>query len=121
MDLNYLGWSQAMAPVIMGHPERPELSDELEASFCRTDPDRARAFARATFLSDNRADLPRIPVPTLIVDCTEDAIAPRSVGRYVHTHVPDSRLVTLNATGHCPHVSDPDVTAEAIAEFAAPA
>lgn len=106
----------------MGHPpERPELSDELEASFCRTDPDRARAFARATFLSDNRADLPRIPVPTLIVDCTEDAIAPRSVGRYVHTHVPDSRLVTLNATGHCPHVSDPDVTAEAIAEFAAPA
>ncbi|ODQ90233.1 sigma factor sigB regulation protein rsbQ [Mycolicibacterium flavescens] len=118
MDLNYLGWSHAMAPVIMGHPERPELSEELEASFCRTDPDRARSFARTTFLSDNRADLPKIGVPTLVIECTEDAIAPRDVGRYVHEHVPDSRLVTLDATGHCPHVSDPEITADAIAEFA---
>jgi sigma-B regulation protein RsbQ len=118
MDLNYLGWSQAMAPVIMGNPDRPELKDELEASFCRTNPDYARVFARATFLSDNRHDLPRIPVPTLVIECVEDAIAPRSVGAYVHRHIADSQLVTLDASGHCPHVSDPDATASSISAFA---
>ncbi|WP_304105948.1 alpha/beta fold hydrolase [Mycolicibacterium bacteremicum] len=118
MDANYLGWSHAMAPVIMGNPDRPDLHAELEATFCRTDPDRARVFARATFLGDNRADLADVPVPTLVVECSQDAIAPREVGAYVHAHVPDSELVTLDAIGHCPHVSDPDATASAIAAFA---
>ncbi|OBH00898.1 sigma factor sigB regulation protein rsbQ [Mycobacterium sp. E136] len=118
LELNYLGWSEAMAPVIMGNADRPELAAELEASFCRTDPDCARVFARATFLSDNRTDLPNVLVPTLILECAEDAIAPATVGAYVHQHIPGSRLVTLDATGHCPHVSDPDETAQAIAEFA---
>ncbi|MGW0161324.1 alpha/beta fold hydrolase [Mycobacterium sp. NPDC003323] len=118
MDANYLGWSQAMAPVIMGNPDRPDLHTELEAAFCRTDPERARVFARATFLSDNRTDLPKVSVPTLVIECAQDAIAPREVGAYVHRHLPDSRLVTLDAIGHCPHVSDPDATASAIAVFA---
>jgi sigma-B regulation protein RsbQ len=118
LEQNYLGWSQAMAPVIMGTPDRPELQEELAETFCRTDPERARVFARTTFLSDNRADLARIPLPTLVMECSQDAIAPREVGAYVHEHVPDSQLVTLGATGHCPHVSAPDATAEAISAFA---
>lgn len=118
LDRNYLGWSQAMAPVIMGTPDRPELHDELAQAFCRTDPDCARVFARTTFLSDNRADLPKISIPTLVIEAAADAIAPREVGAYVNSHIPDSRLITLEATGHCPHVSAPDATATAIADFA---
>ncbi len=118
MELNYLGWSRAMAPVIMGAPDRPDLQDELAETFCRNDPSRARVFARTTFLSDNRADLARITVPTLVIECAVDAIAPREVGAYVHEHVRGSRLITLDATGHCPHVSAPDVTASAISAFA---
>ena len=118
IDANYLGWSKAMAPVIMGNPDRPDLHAELEETFCRTDPACARVFARATFLSDNRSDLPGVPVPTLIVECTQDAIAPRTVGAFVQQEIPGSRLVTLDAMGHCPHVSDPDATASAIAAFA---
>jgi sigma-B regulation protein RsbQ len=118
LEQNYLGWSHAMAPVIMGTPGRPELQDELAETFCRTDPERARVFARTTFLSDNRADLSRIPLPTLVIECATDAIAPREVGAYVHAHIPDSQLVTLDATGHCPHVSAPDLTASAISAFA---
>jgi len=118
LEQNYLGWSRAMAPVIMGTPDRPELQDELAETFCRADPEHARVFAGATFLSDNRADLPRIALPTLVIECAQDAIAPREVGSYVDAHVPDSRLVTLDATGHCPHVSAPQATASAIAAFA---
>jgi sigma-B regulation protein RsbQ len=118
LEQNYLGWSQAMAPVIMGTPDRPELQDELAETFCRTDPEHARVFARATFLSDNRADLSRIALPTLVIECTHDAIAPREVGAYTHAHIPNSQIVTLDATGHCPHVSAPDATASAIAAFA---
>lgn len=121
IEANYLGWSQAMAPVIMGNPDRPDLHAELEATFCRTDPACARVFARATFLADNRSDLDKILVPTLVIECTQDAIAPRTVGAYVRDHVPDCRLVTLDAVGHCPQVSDPDATASAIAAFAIPA
>jgi sigma-B regulation protein RsbQ len=115
---NFLGWSRAMAPVIMGTPDRPDLQDELADTFCRTDPECARVFARTTFLSDNRADLPRVLLPTLVIECTTDAIAPREVGAYVHAQIHGSRLVTLEATGHCPHVSAPDATAAAIADFA---
>ncbi|MDF5759162.1 alpha/beta hydrolase [Spongiactinospora sp. TRM90649] len=118
LEANYLGWSAAMAPVIMGNPERPELGEELANAFCRTDPAIARVFARATFLADNRADLPGVRVPTLVVDCEHDVIAPREVGAYVHAAIPGSRLVTLRATGHCPQLSAPEVTAAAIADFA---
>jgi len=117
LDSNHLGWSAAMAPVIMGNPERPELAAELTNSFCSTDPDIARQFARVTFLSDNRADLPGVPVPTLILQCSADAIAPEPVGRYVHAHVPGSVFTQLAATGHCPNLSAPEETTAAIRAF----
>ncbi|CAN5209495.1 alpha/beta hydrolase [soil metagenome] len=118
LESNYLGWSQAMAPVIMGTPDRPELNDELVATFCRADPEHALVFARTTFLSDSRDDLAQIKVPTLVIECAQDSIAPHGVGAYVHEHIVDSALVTLDATGHCPHVSAPDDTSQAIADFA---
>lgn len=107
LDANYLGWSAAMAPVIMGNSECPELADELQSSFCRTDPAIARHFARVTFLSDNRRDLPRVSTPTLVLQCTDDVIAPLPVGQYVHAAIPGSELVVMSATGHCPNLSDP--------------
>ena len=117
LDSNYLGWSAAIAPVIMGNPDRPELGEELTNSFCRTDPEVARVFARTTFLSDNRADLAKVTVPTLVLECAHDVIAPREVGAYVHARIPGSELVTLDATGHCPQLSAPGATAAAILEF----
>ncbi|MFC8131728.1 alpha/beta fold hydrolase [Streptomyces sp. NPDC057302] len=118
LEANYLGWSGAMAPVIMGNPERPELGEELTNSFCRTDPEIARVFARVTFLSDNREDLAKVTVPTLVAQCSSDAIAPREVGAFVQDQIPGSRLITLNATGHCPQLAAPEETAAAIAGFA---
>ncbi|GFG50370.1 alpha/beta hydrolase [Mycolicibacterium agri] len=117
LESNYLGWSRSMAPVIMGNPDRPELGDELTDSFCRTDPDCARVFARTTFLSDNRDDLHRVTVPTLVIDCAHDAIAPPEVGRYVVEHIPDCESVTIATDGHCPQLSAPDATTEAIVSF----
>src|SRR6202142_2130770 len=117
LDPTYMGWSASMAPVIMGNPERPELGEELTNSFCRTDPAMARVFARTTFLSDNRADLAKVTVPTLILQCSRDAIAPAEVGAFVHDQIPGSALVTLAATGHCPQLSAPDATLAAIASF----
>jgi sigma-B regulation protein RsbQ len=117
LDRNYLGWSSTMAPVIMGNGDRPELGAELTASFCRTDPEIAKCFARATFLSDNRADLARVALPTLVLQCSDDPIAPDSVGEYVHTRIAGSTLVRLRATGHCPNLSAPAETEAAIAAF----
>jgi sigma-B regulation protein RsbQ len=117
LDSNYLGWSSAMAPVIMGNADRPELGQELTDSFCRTDPELARRFAEVTFLSDNRADLARVSTPTLVLQCSEDVIAPDQVGAFVHEQIPDSSLVRLRATGHCPNLSAPDETTTAIREF----
>ena len=114
---NYLGWSSAMAPVIMGNAERPELGQELTESFCRMDPAIAEQWARVTFLSDNRADLAKVPVPTLVLQCREDAIAPVAVGEYVERALPDAELVVLDATGHCPNLSAPGPTVRAIAAF----
>ena len=114
LDSNYLGWSSAMAPVIMGNPGRPELADELTNSFCRTDPEIARRFARVTFLGDNREDLGKLRTPTLILQCADDVIAPNFVGEYVHEHIQGSTLVQLNATGHCPNLSAPEETVDAI-------
>ncbi|MEU3498598.1 alpha/beta hydrolase [Kitasatospora cineracea] len=117
LESNYLGWSAAMAPVIMGNPDRPELGRELTNSFCATDPDIARVFARTTFLSDSREDLERVTVPTLVLECAQDVIAPREVGAYVHAAIPGSRLVTLDSTGHCPQLSAPEATAQAVLSF----
>jgi sigma-B regulation protein RsbQ len=117
MESNYLGWSSAMAPAIMGAPERPELGVELTNSFCRTDPEIAKHFARATFLSDNRADLPKLQTPTLILQCTDDLIAPRSVGEYMHRALPRSTLRLIENVGHCPHLSAPGPCADAMHEF----
>jgi sigma-B regulation protein RsbQ len=117
LESNYLGWSSAMAPVIMGNADRPELGAELTQSFCRTDPDIARRFARTTFLSDNRTDLRVVEVPTLVLQCSDDVIAPVSVGEYVRDAMPNATMVLLDATGHCPNLSAPDETADAIAAF----
>ena len=117
LESNYLGWSSAMAPVIMGNADRPELGEELTESFCRTDPEIARQFARVTFLSDNRADLAQVSTPSLVLQCTSDVIAPMAVGEYVTEALQESTLVLLDATGHCPNLSAPDQTARAIAAF----
>ncbi|SOE03584.1 alpha/beta fold hydrolase [Blastococcus haudaquaticus] len=117
LDANHLGWSTQMAPVIMGNPDSPELAEELTNSFCRTDPDIARQFARVTFLSDNRADLPGITIPVLVLQCSEDVIAPEVVGRYVHERIPGSTFTQLEATGHVPHLSAPEETTAAIRRF----
>ncbi|MGW2615123.1 alpha/beta fold hydrolase [Streptomyces sp. NPDC001500] len=119
LESNYLGWSAAMAPVIMGNADRPELGEELTDSFCATDPDMARVFARTTFLSDTRDELKTVQVPTLVLECAQDVIAPREVGAFVHRAIPGSTLVTLDATGHCPHLSAPEATNEAITAFLA--
>ena len=114
---NHLGWSKAMAPVIMKNAERPELAAELEESFCRTDPEIARHFARATFLSDNRADLASLTVPSLVLQCSDDSIAPDEVGEFVHRHLTVSTLVKMKAVGHCPHLSAPAETIQLIKEY----
>lgn len=117
LESNYLGWSSAMAPVIMGRPDRPELGQELVESFCRTDPAIARQFARVTFLSDNREDLAAVATPTLVLQCANDVIAPVSVGEFVRDRMPNASMVLLKATGHCPNLSAPDETVEAIEQF----
>jgi sigma-B regulation protein RsbQ len=114
---NHMGWSTAMAPVIMGNSDRPELGEELTNSFCRTDPDIAKQFARVTFMSDNREDLAKVTIPTLILQCSEDVIAPTAVGDYVQKQIPNSKLVVLKATGHCPNLSAPDEVISAMRDF----
>ena len=117
LDSNYLGWSQTMAPVIMGNADRPHLGEELSSSFCSTDPEIAKNFARVTFLSDNRKDLHSVSVPCLIIQCKQDVIAPIEVGEYTAKNLKNGKLKIINATGHCPNLSAPKETAEAIKEF----
>jgi sigma-B regulation protein RsbQ len=117
MDMNYMGWATGMAPAIMGNDDQPDLGRELADSFCSTDPVIARRFAEATFLSDNRADLPHVRVPSLILQCRQDIIAPESVGRYMHSRLAGSTLALLDATGHCPHMSAPDETVRTILAY----
>jgi sigma-B regulation protein RsbQ len=119
LESNYLGWASNMAPAIMGAPDRPELGRELAESFCRTDPDIARQFARVTFLSDNRADLARLQEPTLIIQSNEDIIAPRAVGEYMRRVMPKAMLAVVDNVGHCPHLSAPSASAAAIDHFLA--
>jgi sigma-B regulation protein RsbQ len=117
LDSNYLGWSSAITPVIMGNPERPALAQELKNSFCRNNPAIAKHFAHVTFLGDNRADLEKVTVPTLILQCSSDVIAPLHVGTYVHQHIKDSQLTLLKAKGHCPHLSEPEETIQSMKKF----
>jgi sigma-B regulation protein RsbQ len=117
LEDNHMGWSAAMAPSIMGNPDRPELGEELTNSFCRTDPDIAKAFARVTFTSDNRADLRKVSVPTLVLQCKEDIIASTEVGEFVHRQIPGSKMVMLDATGHCPNLSAPKEVVSAMQAF----
>jgi sigma-B regulation protein RsbQ len=119
MEANYLGWSSNMAPVIMGAPDQPELATELTNSFCRTDPEIATHFARVTFLSDHRADLPKLRQPALILQCSQDLIAPVAVGEYMKSQMPGSRLKVIRNVGHCPHLSSPGATLDAIESFLA--
>lgn len=115
---NHMGWSMAMAPAIMGNAARPELAEELADSFCRMSPDIARAFARVTFMSDNRADLPKVAAKTLILQCSDDIIASDAVGEYVHRNIPKSQFLKLRAVGHCPNLSAPEEVIAAISAFA---
>ncbi|MGH9457389.1 MAG: alpha/beta fold hydrolase [Thermoanaerobaculia bacterium] len=114
MDRNYIGWAQSLAPVIVKNPGRPEIAGELEQSFCSTDPKIARVFAEATFLSDNRTDLDKLTVPALVMQCSDDVIAPDAVGEYVHERLAGSTFRRLQATGHCPHLSRPEETISVI-------
>ncbi len=117
LDANFLGWSSAMAPVIMGNADRPELAEELEHSFCQNNPEIARHFAKVTFLGDNRSDLDKLRTETLIIQSKSDAIASLKIGQYVHAHIAESKLVVLDSTGHCPHLSAPDQTIEAMKHY----
>jgi sigma-B regulation protein RsbQ len=117
LDSNYLGWSSSMAPAIMGNADRPELGQELTNSFCRTDPEIAKHFARVTFLSDNRADLPKLATPSLILQCSQDVIAPEAVGQYLHRTLANCQIVMMQATGHCPNLSAPEETIAAMKTF----
>ncbi|HEY1951640.1 MAG TPA: alpha/beta hydrolase [Gemmatimonadaceae bacterium] len=117
MDKNYIGWANYLAPAIMKNPDRPELSAELSDSFCSTDPVIARRFAEATFYADNRADLARLEIPALVLQCADDIIAPTTVGEYVHRELRGSQLHYLEATGHCPHMSHPEETIAAIKDY----
>ena len=119
LDSNYLGWASSMAPAIMGVPNQPELGVELTQSFCRTDPDIARQFAHVTFLSDNRADLPKLQTPTLIVQSSDDFIAPVAVGEYLQRTLPNATLRVVDNVGHCPHLSAPCASVNAINDFLA--
>lgn len=117
MNKNYMGWANMLAPLIMQNADRPELTQELEKSFCSTDPVIARRFAEVTFFSDNRKDLPNVAVPSLILQCSADAIAPVEVGQYMHRHMPASTLQLIEATGHCPHMSHPQETIQQIKDY----
>jgi sigma-B regulation protein RsbQ len=117
MDRNYIGWANFLGPAIMKNPERPELGEELAASFCSTDPVIARRFAEATFFADNRADLADVTVPALILQCSEDMIAPQAVGEYMQRNLANSTLMQMEATGHCPHMSHPEETIRLMQEY----
>jgi sigma-B regulation protein RsbQ len=120
LDSNYLGWSSTMAPVIMGAPGQPALGEELTNSFCRTEPEIAKQFARVTFMSDNRQDIAGLTTPTLILQSTDDLIAPITVGEYLHAVLPNSTLCVVDNVGHCPHMSAPSACSEAMHRFLSP-
>jgi sigma-B regulation protein RsbQ len=117
MEKNYIGWAEFLAPVIMGNPDRPEYARDLRDAFCSTDPFIARRFAEATFFADNRADLPKVTAPSLVLQCSNDVIAPECVGEYVARHLGQSTYMKMEATGHCPQVSHPEETIRLIKNY----
>ncbi|HEX6576480.1 MAG TPA: alpha/beta hydrolase, partial [Gemmatimonadaceae bacterium] len=117
MDQNFIGWANFLAPAIIQNADRPELGKELTDSFCSTDPVIARRFARATFLADNRADLANVSVPSLVLQCSNDIVAPQAVGEYVSSNMRGSTLRQMEATGHCPHMSHPEETVRLMKEY----
>ena len=117
MEKNYIGWANMFAATVSNNPARPDVAEDLENRFCSTDPVIARTFAEACFFADNRMDVPKVTVPSLIMQCDEDIIAPAAVGEYLDQHLPHSTLVYMDATGHCPHMSHPDETAQCIREY----
>jgi sigma-B regulation protein RsbQ len=121
MDVNAMGWAAYLAPVVMGNPDRPDLATDLEATFCSIDPVMARQFAEVTFFADNRVDLAKVTTPSLILQCTNDAVAPMEVGAYMERHLPGTTLRLIDATGHCPHVSHPAETVAAMRDYLAAA
>ncbi|PLS22628.1 alpha/beta fold hydrolase [Neptunicoccus cionae] len=121
LEVNYLGWAADMAPAIMGAPDRPGLGDKLTESFCQTDPDIAKHFARVTFLSDHREDVKKIAQPTLVLQCRDDILVPDTVRAWFDANLQRGEQVLLDATGHCPHMSFPEQTIAAISAFLKPA
>lgn len=119
MEMNYIGWANYLSQIIMKNPDQPELSRELEESFCSTDPTVAREFALATFFSDNRKDLQKVTVPSLILQCSDDTIAPIEVGSYMHRALAESTFYLMDATGHCPHMSHPEETIRVLSDYLA--
>lgn len=117
MQMNFIGWASYLAPIVMNNPERQELTNELEKSFCSRDPYIARQFAEVTFLSDCRNDLANASVPSLILQCSEDSIAPIEVGDYLHAHLKNSTLQQMTARGHYPHLSHPEETTKLIKQY----
>jgi sigma-B regulation protein RsbQ len=119
LDANATGWASFLAPIVMGNPDRPELTADLEATFCSIDPVMARQFAEVTFLADNRMDVANVMTPSLIIQCSNDAVAPMVVGAWMQQRLPGSQMRVIEATGHCPHVSHPDATVAAIRDYLA--
>jgi sigma-B regulation protein RsbQ len=117
LDSDYLGWGQQMAPMVMGNPDRPELAQELVQAFCHSNEEVAKDFAHLTFLADNRRDVSQVRTPVLILQCSDDALAPLCVGDYLHQVMAGSKLQVLKASGHCPNLSAPEETIAAMKSF----
>jgi sigma-B regulation protein RsbQ len=117
MEKNFVGWASFLAPMVMKNDDQPDLQKELATSFCAADPSIARRFAAVTFLSDHRSDLTGVPQRSLILQCSDDAIAPASAIEFVHQQMPGSTLHLLTAAGHCPHMTHPAETAAAINRY----
>jgi sigma-B regulation protein RsbQ len=117
LEINPAGWSANLTPMVMANAERPELAAELEAFFVRNDPKIMHHFACAVFLSDHRADLEGLKVPTLIMQCRDDIVAPLEVGDYMHAKLPNSTLKVLDTHGHYPQLSHPGPVTDAIRDY----
>lgn len=117
LEANYLGWSSFITPVIIGNADKEEFAEELKNSFCSMEPAIAKHFAKVTFVGDYREDLANVKIPTLIIQSYPDAIAPVAVGKYVHEKIPGSHYVQLASSGHCPHLTSPELVISAIQTY----
>ncbi|WP_334063868.1 alpha/beta fold hydrolase [Alteromonas genovensis] len=117
MDKNYLGWASYFAPLVVGEGHDESVKQEMEDSFCSTDPSYAKPFAKATFFADDRYLMPKLGTPTLILQSQDDSLASVEVGRYMNKAIEHSKLIVLEAKGHCLHMTTPEQVACAIGEF----